>query len=376
MIVGIDGNEANIVRRVGVNTYAYEVLKQLHRIGSKKDSGYSFVVYLREKPLEHMPREGFHWKYRVLHGGGMWVIRKLMPHLILNRDKCEIFWSPNHYLPPICPIPMICSVMDLGYLEFSEQFRKKDFWQLKYWTAISLIVSKYIISISKATCEDIVRHYPFVRNKVVIIRLGYDKKTYDGIVSTKDVRRVMRKYSIVSDYILYLGTLKPSKNIDGLVRAWAKVEKDNPKTVLVIAGKKGWLYESIYRQVERLNLVKRVVFTDFVDEEDKRCLIGGAKGFVAPSYWEGFGLDVVSAMASGVAVVVSDRGSLPEVVGRAGIYVDPEDDESISRGISKLLGMSKKEYNIRVQEGMAQASKFSWEETARGTLEVFERCRK
>jgi glycosyltransferase involved in cell wall biosynthesis len=143
----------------------------------------------------------------------------------------------------------------------------------------------------------------------------------------------------------------------------------------VITGKKGWLYESIFDRVKALNLTGDVIFTDFVPEEDKAPLIKGAKVFVLPSFWEGFGLDVLNAMACGVPVVVSGVGSLPEVAGEAGIVVNPYKPASIAGGIAKVLSMSDLEYNKLIEKGLKQVKKFSWEKTARETIEIIERVK-
>ena len=245
---------------------------------------------------------------------------------------------------------------------------------MKFWTAISIIVSKYVIAISNATKDDIVRHYPFASKKVRVIHLAYDKSRFNKEISESDVRRIKEKYSIVDDYILFLSTLKPSKNIEGLLEAFAKIKGSEPKIKLVIAGKKGWMFESIFKKIKELGLENDVVFTDFVEESDKPALIKGAKVFVAPSFWEGFGLNVLEAMACGIPVVVSDIASLPEIVGKAGILVNPNDVESIAGGISKVLKMPKESYNMMVEGSLEQAKKFSWDETARKTFEVIENC--
>ena len=371
MIIGIDGNEANIKNRVGVNTYAYELIKNLWKLQDEWKNRHSLVIYLKEKPLSDMPEETANFKYKIVPGAGMWILTKLMPSLIFTEGKPDLFFSPSHYLPLMLTMPKVCSIMDLGYLEFSEQFPKKVFWQLKWWSAISILVSKAVIAISNSTKDDIVRHYPFAKGKIYVTHLAYDSSKFNMDVSLKDVRRVTKKYSIVDDYILYLGTLKPSKNIEGLIKAFSIIDsKKNLK--LVIAGKKGWLYESIFKKVVDLGLKDKVIFTDFIPEEDKPGLIKGAKVFVLPSFWEGFGLDVLNAMASGVPVVASDVGSLPEVVGNAGVLVNPKDITSIAEGITRVLSMTKLEYNSTVEKGVAQAKKFSWEKTARETLKILE----
>lgn len=133
------------------------------------------------------------------------------------------------------------------------------------------------------------------------------------------------------------------------------------------------MYQSVFERVNKLGLEDRVIFTDFIPEEDKPALIAGAKVFVLPSYWEGFGLDALNAMACGVPVVASNVGSLPEVVNGAGILIDPKNTDEITRGIEDVLSSSLAKYNSLVEKGLTQAKKFSWERTARETLRIIEK---
>jgi glycosyltransferase involved in cell wall biosynthesis len=370
MIVGIDGNEANIEKRVGVNTYAFELLWNLRKLQDEWKNDHKLIVFLKNEPRTDMPEETEYFKYKVIKGGGLWILTKLTPSLLFGGSKCDVFFSPSHYVPPIAPMPKFCSIMDLGYLEFSGQFQKKDFWQLKWWSAISIFVSKAVFAISNSTKDDIVRHYPFAKNKIYVTPLAYDEQKFNLAILDKDVRRVRGRYSIVTDYVLYLGTLKPSKNIEGLVEAFSRLGNAGDGLKLVIAGKKGWMYASVFEKVKKLGITDRVIFTDFVPEEDKPGLIKGAKVFVLPSFWEGFGLDVLNAMACGVPVVASNVGSLPEVVGGAGVLVDPKSVESIAMGIEEVLLAPIEKYNNIKEAGLIQVKKFSWEETARKTLEI------
>lgn len=372
MLIGIDGNEANVETRLGVNTYAHELLKSLALLQGKGEMSHDLIVYLKDEPLPDMPEETTKFKYKVIKGAGMWILTKLTPHLIKTEKKLDLFFSPSHYVPFLAPLPKVCSIMDLGYLDFTEQFPKKIFWQLKWWSAISIIVSKKVLAISNSTAENIVRHYPKSLAKVSVTYLGYDKKQFNYNISDDDVRHIKKKYSIVSDYVLYIGTLKPSKNLEHLVESFGIVNREFPQTVLVIAGKKGWLYETIFSKVEELKLKDKIIFTDFIPEEDKAALIKGAKVFAIPSLWEGFGLDALNALGCGVPVVAGNTGSLPEVVGDAGILVDPRDIENIAWGIKKVLRLGKTEYNSMVKRSLIQSEKFSWVKCARETVKILE----
>lgn len=374
MIIGIDGNEANIQNRVGVNVYAFKLLHELQKLNENRSKPHNLIVYLKNEPLSDLPKETKNFRYKVITGGGIWLITKLMPYLFKNPEKIEILFSPSHYTIPLLTIPKVVSIMDLGYLENSGQFTKKVFWQLKYWTAISIFASKQVLTISEDSKKDIVRHYPFASKKVKVTYLSHDLEPKDYNVSQNDVRRVKNKYSIVSDYILYLGTLKPSKNIDGLIRAFNIIskKKEYKNIQLVIAGKKGWLYESLFELVDKFNIKDKVIFTDFFPESEKMALRKGAKVFVQVSHTEGFGIDTLSSLAIGTPVVVSNVGSLPEVVGGVGVVVNELDDVDIARGIEKVLKSSKNEYNKLVEKGKAQAKKFSWQKCAGQTLEIIE----
>ncbi len=370
MRIGIDGNEANIENRVGINQYAYELLWAIYKLQEEWGKRHSIIVYLKSPPREDLPKENNSFRYRVIEGSGLWIITKLMPKLFKESPKLDIFFTPSHYLPPILTFPAVCSIMDLGYLEFSGQFKRKDFWQLKYWTARSLKMSKKVLTISESSRDDIVKHYPDTSKKVVVTPLAYNKSIFNEAIQEEDVRHTKRKYNIKNNYILFLSTLKPSKNIEGLLEAYSIIRRKYNNVDLVIAGKKGWLYESIFEKANQLNISKNIIFTDYIPEDDKPALIKGARLFVMPSYWEGFGIDVLNAMACGVPVVVSRIASLPEVAGKSGVYVDPYNINSIAAGIDKVLSMPKLEYNKLCKASITQARKFSWEKTARKTMEV------
>ena len=374
LLIAIDGNEANLTQRVGVNTYAYEILTNLKKLQDNKEIDHDFLIYLSENPKKHLPKTNSKWKYKVLPGKGKWIITKLVPELYFGKEKPDLIFTPSHYAPPFSPIPRVCAIMDLGYLEFPAQFRKHDYWQLKYWSAWSINISKYILTISEATKKDIIYRYPKSKKKVFKALLAYDSKVFNTKIAKKSIQEVKNKYSIGNQYVLFLSTLKPSKNITGLLKAWKKIENKYPKTKLVITGKKGWLYEEIFENAQKLGLEDRVVFTGFVDEADKAPLIAGAKVFALPSFWEGFGLDVLNSLACGVPVVSSNAGSLPEVGGEAATHFNPYKTEEISNALEKVLKMNQKEYNKLSKKGITQANNFSWEKTARETIKVLEKA--
>lgn len=368
LVIGIDGNEANLENRVGVNQYVSELLTALEKLPEAKK--HKFIIYLRNKPLPHLPKERVGWHYEVLPGHGMWILRVLTPYLWITRQRPQVFFSPSHYAPPLLPIPFVLSIMDLGYLSSMEQFKKYDYYQLKYWGAWSIRQAKKIIAISQSTKQEIEEYYPQARGKIEVTLLAYDKQKFQLPIrghqlDNFQIEKTKEKYGIVGDYILFLSTLKPSKNVMGLIEAFSLLPI---QLSLVIAGKKGWLYEDIFNKVKELNLEKRVIFTDFLPEDEKPYLMAGAKVFVTPSFWEGFGIPVLESMALGVPNVVSNVGSLPEVCGDAAILVNPHNFQDISNGLEKAL----KNHEELSKKGLVQVKKFSWAKTAKTTLRILQ----
>lgn len=372
MKLAIDGNEANIEHKVGVHQYAHEILWAFYRQNTDNKNKHQFHIYLKDAPGKDLPHQKNWWQYKILKGRKFWIISKLSPELMTGK-KFDLFFSPSHYLPIFTPLPKVFTAHDLGYLEFSQQFNKKDFFQLKYWTANSIRSATKIIAVSEATKQDILKHYNVDSNKINVVHHGYDKKRFDSKRQISDAKETMAVYNISGEYILYLGTLKPSKNLTSLVKAYDRLPDDlKGHYSLVISGVKGWMFDEIFRAVEKLGLEDRVNFTGYIKEEHKEALYKQAKLLVQPSYWEGFGMQVLDAMAMGTPVVISDVASLPEVGGNAAIYIDPYDTDSITSGIEKVLKMSESEYNELVSKGMEQAKKFSWETAGKKTIEIFE----
>jgi len=372
--IGIDGNEANEVRgdigeRVGVNNYCFNLLWSLHKQAQKRGD-LLFVVFLKGSPRSDLPPRTNFWKYEILNGKRFWILSRLLPRLLFD-SKIDVFFSPNHYLPPVPFLPLISTIHDLGYLDFSGQFPKNQYWQLKVWSAISIIISKYIITPSIASKRDIVRHYSFASKKVSVIPHGLDGEFEMLNISNNVVRQIIKKYKINFPYIVFIGTIKPSKNVEGLLNAFEIVKKNYPKLKLVIVGPKGWMWEGVFRKIKNSKYKKDIIVTGFVESKEKFAILKGASVFTVPSLTEGFGMDVLCALFIKTPVVAGNIGSLPEVSGKAGILVDPKSDESIAKGILKVLEMGGLEYNKLIEAGRAQASKYSWEKCGKETLSVF-----
>ncbi len=365
MIIGIDGNEANVINKVGISEYAFELLKQCEGFSRIQDVG--FRIYLKEQPRDDLPKEKNSWKYRVVGPSRFWTQIGLPLDLYLHRTRPDIFFSPTHYAPRFSPIPTVISIMDVSYIYFPEMFKKSDLYQLRHWTVYSAKKAKKIFTISKASKNDIIRVYGVPEERVVV--------TYPGIktpVTTNqllNMEEMKKKYGINKDYILFVGTLQPRKNIVRLIEAFSKIE--NKALDLIIVGKKGWLFEEIFAAPGRFGVENSVKFLEFVSDSDLPLLYKHATCFVLPSLYEGFGLPILEAMQYGCPVITSNVSSLPEAGGDAALYINPEDVGDIKDKINLLLDSKKLQKELQ-EKGYKRVKKFSWEKTAQETLKVLQ----
>lgn len=170
MLIGLDGNEANVQRRVGVGRYAYELLKQFHKL---RRADCEWRIYLKEKPLMEMPLERLDWKYEIIGPKKFWTQFGLPLNLYRQKRRFGVFFTPSHYAPRFSPYPTVVSIMDLAYLHFPEMFRQKDLWQLRHWTSYSVKKAVRVLTISESSRRDIINHYQVPKEKVIVTYPGF-----------------------------------------------------------------------------------------------------------------------------------------------------------------------------------------------------------
>jgi glycosyltransferase involved in cell wall biosynthesis len=371
MIIGIDGNEANIEHKVGIGEYAYQLLCQFHKIASQRKD-LQFKIYLKFKPRIEMPVPTENWHYQIVGPKKFWTQIGLPVKLITETKRPDVFFSPSHYAPRFSPVPTAISIMDLSYIHFPGLFTKHDLYQLVNWTKYSAKNAYKIFTISNYSRDDIIKTYSKNSKDVVTTYLGI-KQLSGSKFKVLNMDELKKKFGIDSDYILFVGTLQPRKNIAKLIEAFAKIK--DKKIKLVVVGKRGWLWEEIIQAPEKYNITERVKFLDFVTDQDLPGLYKNAQCFVLPSLYEGFGLPVLEAMQYGCPVLTSNVSSLPEVGGDAAVYFDPTNTEEIAKKIDLVLSDEKLRKEM-VEKGKIQVKKFSWEKTAKETLGVLEKLAK
>lgn len=371
MVIGIDANEANVEKKVGISEYVFELLLQFKQLTV---NNLQFTIYLKDKPNEDLPTEANNWHYSVFGPKKMWTQLALPIKLHTERIKPDVFFSPGHYAPRFSPVPRVISIMDLAFFHFPEYFTKKDLAQLHSWTRYSVKKAKAIITISQASKDDIIKLYQIPGDRIHVVYPGI-KETTTLTPHIYPMNELTAKYGISDNYLLFVGTLQPRKNIARLIEAFAILRKkkdfSSSDLQLVVVGKKGWNYEEILASPEKFGVKESVKFLDFVSNEDLAMLYQHAKLFAWPSLYEGFGLPVLEAMKYGCPVITSNVSSLPEAGGDAALYVNPTDVEDIAEKLEKVL-TDKKLRSDMVVKGKTHIMKFSWEKAAKETLSVLE----
>lgn len=291
---------------------------------------------------------------------------------LLGRDRRLManaaLWHSAYYLMPyLLPVPAVVTLEDLIPLRLKEAM--PGALNRLIYRALNLFAvhkAAHVITISQAAAQDIKQVLSVPSNRITVIPLAADEGFHAR--EPVEIERVTDKLGLPGCYVLYLGSNKPHKNLERLVRAWARVVSS---ATLVIAGHWDGRYDGVQRIVEQLGLKDRVMFRHDVSSDELPALLSGAKVFVFPSLYEGFGLTPLEAMACGAPIVCSNASSLPEVVGDAAILFDPLDVDSISSALTLALQDSARRGSMRAK-GLEQAARFSWERTARETRRVYE----
>lgn len=380
MLIGIDGNEANIKERVGVNVWAFEMIKHLEGLRAKGQgirADTKFVIYLSRPPLEDLPRETEYWKYRVIGPGKFWTRWRLPLDLYLHKPRPGVFLSLSHYAPKWVPVPRIVCIMDLSFLKYPEAFKPQVRWQLTNWTRESVKNAAHVITISEFNKREIVKNYKYPEDRITVIYPGVSEM-FKGPALLQQQGRALSKYGIKGKYLLFVGTRQPKKNLDRLIQAFGLVRKKFPGIQLLVVGKTWpqfadlkFAKHSSWREVSQTSQISSgVQYLGFVTEKDLPGLYAGAEALVLPSLYEGFGIPAAEAMSIGVPVLASNTTSLPEVIGDAGILFNPLDVNDMADKIELVLSLDEKRKRELIKKGMIRARRFSWNIAVDKIIEV------
>lgn len=366
MRIGIDLHSVTEFMQ-GSRTYIVNLVEHLLKL-DKDNEYYLYITHRNTATEDHFRQENVHF-------------RRVVPHLkfvripvslpvILAKDKIDVFHC-QYMAPPILKIPYVVAIHDIIH-EYLPQYYPKTLGTLMRMVyPMSARRAQRVLTISKNSKEDLKKFYRIPENRIVVTYLAA-ADDFRTIPPDKTTNQVLARYGIDGEYVLFVGRLEPRKNISGLISAFhAVLQYGNVPYKLVIAGMKDYQHEQLYSLVTSLDLEKSVIFTGRVEDNDLPLLYNGASLFVYPSFAEGFGIPPLEAMACGVPVITSDVSSLPEVVGDAGILINPNDIQELSTAIYTVLSDKSLQAKMKTK-GLARAGEFTWGKTAEATLAVLQ----
>ena len=288
----------------------------------------------------------------------------------LKRLGIDLLFSPCNIGPKLTSVPLVITLFDLHWLLFPELFSPIKLFYLRMALKWSVHKAQAVITISQNSKNDILRMYKIPQERVKVIYLGLDP-IFKKETGVENLAFLKQRYGIIKKYFLYVGQFHKRKNIMGLLRAFVNLKTESQiDHQLVLVGGDGDGSSEVKQFLNKMGL-KDVLVTGCIPDQEVSLLYNSAECLVYPSFYEGFGLPVIEAMACGCPVVTSRTSSLPEVAGDAAILVDPYSVEDIARGIQDIINKPELRYQL-IQDGFKQAQKYTWERTARETVSVFE----
>lgn len=364
MRIAIDASRTTVARVTGTEHYALRLIQSLIIANDQRETPHQLKLYFRDTPQADLFPKSAHTEQIVIPFSRTWTHLRFAADIWKTRPDCT--FVPAHTLPFVFPGKSIVTVHDLGYKYFPEAHPTRQRLYLDMTTRYSQARAKTILADSQATADDLTTFYGTSPNRIKVIYPGVDAQPL--LDTLQDPEKIRAKYKLPERYFLFIGTLQPRKNIERIVQAFAQWQHqyDNQDTALVLAGGQGWLFDEAW-----VTGVNNVRLTGYIDEADKSTLLQGAIALVFPTLYEGFGFPVIEAMHCGTPVIASTTSSLPELVGDAGLLVNPEDISAIAEAMHRYYSDTELRSQT-ITAGYQQAKLFTWEQAAHDTMAVFD----
>jgi glycosyltransferase involved in cell wall biosynthesis len=376
MRIGIDVRCLMHQNYSGVAEYTYNLLDNIFKIDQKNqfilfyNSNKDIKANLPKFEYANVKYQGFKYPNKLLNLSiklfNYPKIDKLLPDL-------DIFFIPNlHFVALSDKTKKVITIHDLSFERFPDFFSKKrNYWHKLINPQKLISQCDKIIAVSQNTKNDLIDIYKIAENKIKVIYSGVDTKLYKKFdKNDQKLSTVKEKYNLPDNFILYLGTIEPRKNIEGIIEAFnlLKIKPEFKNLKLIIAGDKGWKYEQVFKLAKNSPYTDEIKFIGYVDRQDKPSLYNLAQLFVFPSFYEGFGLPVLEAQACGLPVIGSLYSSFSEITNNSAVLVKPDNITELSQAIMQVLS-DQNFKNDLINRGNENIERFVWQKTAQETLD-------
>lgn len=372
LVIGLDGSRIAKEKYTGTEHYSHIIFEHLFRVAPN----HRYVIYAPKTSTKPLNTGNAEVEWRIIPFPRLWTQVRLSLEMVKDKNKLNVLFIPSHTIPLIHPASTVVTVHDLGFKYFPDYYSKTEQLYQNFGLTMATKNAKRIIAISESTKNDIQKFTGYDHRKIDVVHHGVNQDLFHPKEVAEQASAKIKGYL---PYIYTIGRLEAKKNTPELIKAFRILaERYNAPHKLVLAGKPGQHgYDQVQQALNELpsNLRKRVIMPGYVSDEESAELMRFASCFAFVSGFEGFGMPILEAMSSGIPVISSDKSSLPEVVGRAGVLVNHTQAEAIAEGIKKVLTNKKFSQDL-IKKGKERAKKFTWEAAARKTISTLEKAAK
>lgn len=371
MLIGIDASRANKTNKTGVEWYSWHVIQNLKEL--TREDEHSWVLYSNQAlrtGLEKLPKNWYEVRAK-------WPVKKGWTQIRLSfelwRRPADVFFIPAHVLPRIIPKKTVVTIHDVGFRRLPQLYKPRD-RKFHDWSTKDIAKrADRIITVSEFSGREIAEYYGISPSKIAITPNGINHDRYRPISDPEEINERLNRYRISKPYFVTIGRLEAKKNIANLVKAFglfkARRGLGDP-TKLVLIGNPGFGFEEIKKAINQSNVKQDILQLGYVPEADKPAIINGAQALIHSSWYEGFGIPPVEAMACGCPVLSSNVASLPEIIGSdAAVFFAPGELEGMVQAMTRIQDEGGLAQSLRMA-GIKRASRYTWRNTAELTLPV------
>lgn len=368
MIIGIDASRANKPNKTGTEWYSWHLIQEMKKIGGDGDHFRLYTNSLLSGGLGILL--DVNWQEKILVWPPKYLWTQIRLWWELWRNPPDALLVPAHTIP-FLPLPkkikVFVNVHDVGFKRFPDLYKPIQVWYHDLTMRRIKSRADVIITISEFSKREIMELYGVSEEKIRVVYLGFDAIQFAPATGPKD--ETLKKYNIAAPYLLYVGRLEKKKNIGRMVTAFVLIKEKYPDLKLVLAGAGGNQFDEIKQIIADNKLESEVIITGYVAHEDLAAIYNHAEIFLFPTLYEGFGLPILEAMASGVPVITSNQAPHTEVGGEAAIYAETGSPESLADGIMKILNDTELKQSLK-EKGLLRVKEFSWRKTAEEILKI------
>ncbi|WKZ29516.1 MAG: glycosyltransferase family 1 protein [Patescibacteria group bacterium] len=368
-LIGIDASRANAHERTGTEWYSFELIQALKKI---QVPGLEFLLYSKKFLRDGLEQFPPGWDGKILYWRTQRFWNQFRLSWELMRHPVDLLFQPTHTLPLYTPKRVVTTLHDIGFERMPKLYRPAELRYHQYSAQLAVRRANRILTVSEFSRREIIERYKLPADRVVTTPLAVDTNRYRPDISDEEKDAVLSKYRLSRPFFIYTGRVEEKKNIVNLIHAFsifksARGVGDPVKLLLV--GLPGFGIERVKKEIVARKLEGSVLLPGYVPEADMPALVAAARLLLLPSWYEGFGLPILQGQACGTPVIAARTASMPEVGGDAALYAHPDEPEDFARVMKSLMDEAS-EWDRRRALGFENAKRFSWDETARRTMNV------